>query len=167
MERQLSSKEALLFLLEDTWGQVEVATKGMTSEEFYFKPVPKALGPDAALEEPMPQGVSTIGFKIAHMTLTVLDVVNSMKGEGEFNTQEFLKRAPKDFPGWMELLKESYNAFHQYLLDLPEEGLTSLRKVWGDEYPIWKMIIWIADHYSWHAGQIKTLRAHFEHKTKG
>jgi uncharacterized damage-inducible protein DinB len=166
MERVLSCKEVLLFQLDDAWGQVEVATKGITSEEFYFKPVPKALGPEAALEEPMPQGVSTIGFKIAHMTLTVLEATNSLKGVGEIGAKELQKRAPKDFPGWMELLKETHGAFRQTVLDLPEEEVTSFKKIWGEEFPTWKIIVWMADHYSWHAGQIRTLRAHFEHKSK-
>jgi len=165
MERQLSSKEVLLFQLDDTWGQVEVATKGITSEEFYFKPLPKALGPEAALEEPMPQGVSTIGFKVAHMALTVLEVLSSLKG-GKFELKEFVKKAPRDFPQWMELLKETHGAFRQLLADLPQEEFTSSRKIWGDEYPLWKIVVWIADHYSWHAGQIRTLRAHWEQKRK-
>lgn len=164
MERELSPKEILLFQLDDTWNQVEVATKEMTSEEFSFKPVPKALGPEAALEEPMPQGVSTIGFKIAHMTITVLEIMNALKGKGGFSLKEFAKKAPKNFPEWMELLKETHRAFRQEILDTPEEGLTKNLKIWGDEYPFWKVIIWISDHYSWHAGQIRTLRAHFGQK---
>lgn len=163
MARELYGKEVLLFLLGDAWEQLDYAIKGMTSEEFYWKPVPKALGLQAVFEENR-QGVSTIGFKIAHVIYTILECNSYLNGKEPLSLKEMSQMAPKDFPGWMELLKESWGSLATKAQEMSEEEILSLKRAWDGEYPSWKIIVWTADHSFWHAGQLRTMRALYQAK---
>ncbi|MEI6530884.1 MAG: DinB family protein [bacterium] len=158
-----SQKEMLLFLLDETWALVESSINGLTSEEFYWKPVPGAFEPEAAFQEMVP-GVSSIGFKLAHLAINKILVVDTFTGNGKLTIDEIAKLAPKQFAGWMEFVRETHAAFRRCLLEMPNEALGSKKLIWGDQFPAWQIWIWIINHDGWHAGQIKTLRVLYQHK---
>ncbi len=125
-----SQKEILLFLLDETWALVDSSIKGLTSEEFYWKPAPGAFEPEAAFQEMVP-GVSSIGFKLAHLAINEILVVDTFTGNGKLTIHEIAKQAPKQFAGWMEFVRETHAAFRRCLLEMPNEALGSKKMIWG------------------------------------
>ncbi|MEI6308285.1 MAG: DinB family protein [bacterium] len=161
----VNRKEMLLFMLDDAQSNLEMALKDLTSEEFYWKPVPGALMPEKAFEHPQPSGVSTIGFKIAHLVVGLALTGEYAIGPGKLTPKDILARAPQDFAGWMEFLKEAIASFRQAFLDSSEESLAERAKAfWGEEYPAWQIWVWLIAHNTWHAAQIRTMRALYQAK---
>lgn len=157
-------KELLKALMEDAMSQLMEATKSLTSEEFYWKPQPKALSAEQAFAEELPPGIPTIGFKIAHIITSVALATDCLSGKVRLKIGDLSKQMAKDFSGWMEWFKEQNRTFQMALEMSSEEELEEKRPVfWGNEqYPAWQIWIWFIDHSLWHAGQIRTLRTLYQ-----
>ncbi len=161
---QGGKKELLKAAMEDAMSQLAEATKGLTSEEFYWKPQAKALSAENAFVDELPPGIPTIGFKVAHLITSAALATDCLSGRAMLKLADLSKQIPRDFGGWMEWFKEQDRTFQMTLEMSSEEDLEGKRPVfWGSEqYPAWQIWIWFINHSLWHAGQIRTMRTLYQ-----
>ncbi len=161
----INRKEMLLFMLDDAQSSLEMALKDLTSEEFYWKPVSGALTLEQAFQNPQPSGFSTIAFKIAHLVVGLALTGEYALGPGKLTPKDIFDRAPQDFAGWMEFLKEAIVSFRQAFLETSETALgEKAMAFWGEEYPAWQIWASLIAHNTWHAAQVRTMRALYQAK---
>jgi len=153
--------------MEEAYARLRDRLKGLTEEEFFWKPVPDAwtIYEDSPghwtyhyeIPDPEPAPVTTIAWQVTHLATTRFMYHEWAFGAATMTFPEIV--IPSTVDGAIEFLGDGYMALRADLEGENEEGLDRPRRTnWGEMWPGWRIFTTMTDHDALHGGAIGALR---------
>jgi hypothetical protein len=148
------------------WETLQEALKGMTEEEFWWKPsedawtlrfVENRWTLDYDRPKPIPKAPLTIAWLIVHIATCKLMYVEYAFGPAQQTWDKI--PIPSDLNSALACLEESHKRLAETLDSMTDNDLSTLRKTnWGELWPT-EQIFWTLIHHDiYHGAQIQALR---------
>ncbi len=148
------------------WETLQAGLKGLTPEEFWWKPshnawtlrrIDNCWTLDYDRPTPIPKAPLTIAWLIVHIATCKLMYVEYAFGPAQLTWDKI--PIPSDLDSSLASLQESHTHLVKALDSIKDTDLSTLRRTnWGELWPT-EQIFWTLIHHDiYHGAQIQTLR---------
>jgi DinB superfamily len=159
-------------LLADELGEAFTMLRGridgLTDEEFAWEPAPGAwtVRPDErgmwiadyAEPDPVPAPITTIGWRVVHVSDCKLMYREYAFGPGRLQWPEL--EAPHAAGAALAALDEHQAALMTEIDGLADDSALDEERMtnWGEQWPTWRILWTMVHHDLWHGGEIGAMR---------